>query len=71
MILAVYEGLRWLGERRNDQALLRAAHAVDHAVTDLVQAGSPLTYDLVGEDRASPMSAVGDNIRSRLRSLLS
>ena len=70
MILAVGEGLRWLGERKADDALVRAAAAVEQAVAAVVAEGKTLTYDLVGEERASPMSRVGNAVRAELKARL-
>ncbi|MGB1700380.1 MAG: isocitrate/isopropylmalate family dehydrogenase, partial [Nannocystaceae bacterium] len=65
MILAVKEGLEWLGEKKQDPALKRAAAAIEAAVEDILEAGAPLTYDLVGPDNAASCSAVGEAIASR------
>ena len=65
MILAVKEGLQWLGEKENHQAMLRGAKAIESAVTATLEAGEPLTYDLVGNERAASCSAVGDAIARR------
>lgn len=65
MILAVKEGCEWLGERKNDGALRRAAEAIEGAVEEVVAAGEPLTYDLVGEARAARCSEVGQAIAER------
>jgi 3-isopropylmalate dehydrogenase len=70
-ILAVREGLAWLGYRREDPGLLSAADAIDEAVRDLLVTGAPLTYDLVGLDKAAPCSAVGKAIAERARASLS
>lgn len=59
MILAVKEGLDWLGERKGDERLRRAATAIEGAVVTVLKDGRPLTYDLVGEGRASRCSEVG------------
>ena len=59
MILAVKEGLEWLGDRKQDPRLNRAARAIEAAVIDLLKAGAPLTYDLVGESKAAKCSEVG------------
>jgi 3-isopropylmalate dehydrogenase len=58
MILATAEGLRWLGRRKNDDGLVRAGDAIEDGVKTLLSQGDPLSYDLVGEERAAPMSAV-------------
>lgn len=62
MILAVKEGLDWLGERKQDERLRRAATAIEDAVVHVLKAGQPLTYDLVGEATASRCSEVGEAI---------
>ena len=62
MILAVKEGLEWLGHRKQDDRLVRAAQAVESAVVDILATGSPLTYDLVGEAKAAKCSEVGKAI---------
>lgn len=67
MILAASEGMRWLGEKKSDPKLGKAADAVDAAVAAVVAAGKVLTYDLVGEAHASPMSKVGEAIREELK----
>jgi 3-isopropylmalate dehydrogenase len=58
MILATGEALKWLGERRSDAALVRAAGQIEAAVRAVLKRGQPLTYDLVGEERAAKMSEV-------------
>ena len=70
MILAVKEGLEWLGRRKQDDSLLRAAGAIEQAVEAVLEAGEPLTYDLVGEAKAAPCSAVGQAIAERARAAL-
>jgi 3-isopropylmalate dehydrogenase len=62
MILAVKEGLDWLGERKQDDRLRKAANAIEAAVVHVLRAGQPLTYDLVGEATASRCSEVGEAI---------
>jgi isocitrate/isopropylmalate dehydrogenase len=64
MILTVAEGLAWLGRRKSDPALSRAASCIEDAVQDVLEAGEPLTYDLVGNEKAAPCSAVGQAIAS-------
>lgn len=59
MILAVKEGLEWLGDRKQDPRLNRAGKAIEAAVVDLLKLGAPLTYDLVGEAKAAKCSEVG------------
>jgi len=70
MILATREGLSWLSEQKGDAALQKGAEAVEAAVVDLLKAGEPLTYDMVGEARAASCSAVGravaDGVLARL-----
>ncbi len=60
MILAVKEGLDWLaGRPAGSPALLQAAEAIESAVLEVLERGQPLTYDLVGNDRAAKCSEVG------------
>ena len=59
MILTVKEGLQWLGHRKDDSTLSRAAEAIELAVLEVLKRGGPLTYDLVGPDRAATCSEVG------------
>jgi 3-isopropylmalate dehydrogenase len=70
MILAMKEGLEWLGKRKNDPLLLKAAPAIEEAVVSLLRAGEPLTYDLVGNERAASCSAVGSAVAKRAVDLL-
>lgn len=65
MILSVKEGLEWLGGRKDDEALGKAAVAVEEAVIEVLKAGEPLTYDIVGNDEAATCSAVGEAIAKR------
>lgn len=62
MILAVKEGLDWLGRRKQDERLGRAAAAIESAVVATLAAGAPLTYDIVGEAKAAKCSDVGKAI---------
>ncbi|MBM9507310.1 isocitrate/isopropylmalate dehydrogenase family protein [Actinacidiphila acididurans] len=65
-ILSAGQALLWLGTRRSDPELLRAAGAVEAAVCDVLAAGEPLTYDLVGTERAAPMTAVTSAVVDQL-----
>ena len=58
MILATSEALRWLGKKKGDADLVRAGDAVETAVKAVIAQGEPLTYDLVGEEKAAPMSVM-------------
>ena len=62
MILSVKEGLSWLGDRTGDARLGKAAAAIEAAVEETLERGEPLTYDLVGNDKAASCSAVGTAI---------
>jgi len=62
MILATREGLSWLSGQKGDPALQKGADAVEAAVVDLLKAGEPLTYDMVGEARAASCSTVGKTV---------
>jgi isocitrate/isopropylmalate dehydrogenase len=70
MILAVRESLRWLGERKSLPAVVSASDKIEQAVRAVLKRGDTLTYDMVGTDRAAPMSKVGDAIVAELDSLL-
>jgi isocitrate/isopropylmalate dehydrogenase len=58
MLLATGECLTWLGARHADARLTRAGAAVEQAVAAVVARGEPLTRDLVGPERAAPLSKV-------------
>jgi 3-isopropylmalate dehydrogenase len=62
MILSVKEGLSWLGDRKNDDRLHKAAAAIEEAVVEILDAGAPLTYDLVGVEKAAKCSEMGSAI---------
>ena len=66
MILAVAEGLRWLGNRKKDPKLTKGGDAVEASVAAVLAAGAPLTYDLAGEEHAAPASKVGAAIRAEV-----
>jgi 3-isopropylmalate dehydrogenase len=70
MILAVREAIRWVGEKKGNPALVAASDRVEQAVTAILARGAPLTYDLVGEEKAAPMSKVGDAVLAELKTLL-
>lgn len=69
MILATKEGLDWLGKRKQDDDLRKAAKLVDQAVRAQIATGEVLTYDMVGREAASPCSKVGDEVAKRIREL--
>ena len=58
-VISVKEGLDWLAGQKGDDKLAKAAKAIDQAVVELLQAGAPLTVDLVGADKAAKCSEVG------------
>jgi 3-isopropylmalate dehydrogenase len=70
MILATAEGLRWLGARKQDARLVAAGDAIESSVAATIASGGPLTYDLVGEERAAPTTEVGAAIRAEIRKRL-
>ena len=70
MILAVEEAIRWVADRKGNAALASASDQVEAAVQAVLERGEPLTYDLVGEEKAAPMSKVGDAILAELRKRL-
>jgi 3-isopropylmalate dehydrogenase len=70
MILATGEALRWLGAKKSDAALAKAGDAVEEAVRAVLRRGAPLTYDLVGEERARKMSEVTTAVLAELEARL-
>ncbi len=70
MILAVKEAIRWVAERKGNAPLAAASDQIEVAVRRVLERGEPLTYDLVGEERAAPMSKVGDAIVKELEKAL-
>ena len=70
MLLATGEMLRWLGRRHEDPALIRAALAVEDAITAICARGAPLTADLVGQNDAAPLSEVSAAVRQEVRRAL-
>ena len=67
-ILSVQMMLDWLGTRHEDERLLSAAVKVEDAVAQLLAEGKTLTYDLIGEEKASRCSEVGAAVEEKLRS---
>ncbi len=60
MVLAAKEGCSWLGHRKNDAKLEKAADCLEHAVMNVLERGKPLTYDLVDDPKnAARCSVVG------------
>ncbi len=68
-ILAVQMMLDWLGTRHSDERLQRAAEKVEIAVAEVLGEGKTLTYDLIGEAKASRCSEVGTAVEEKLREL--
>ncbi len=66
-ILAVQMMLDWLGTRRQDDRLVRAACEVEAAVGLVLYEGKTLTYDLIGEENAARCSEVGAAVEEKLR----
>jgi len=66
-ILSAQMMLDWLGTRHEDERLTRAAEKVEAAVEQLLSEGKTLTYDLIGEEKASRCSAVGAAMEEKLR----
>lgn len=62
MILATAEGLKWLGGKKDDAALVRAGDAVEAAVRAVLSAGEVLPADLAGDRPAASTSEVTDAI---------
>jgi len=66
-ILSVQMMLDWLGTRYDDERLTQAAERVEAAVERLLSEGKTLTYDLIGEEKASRCSEVGGAVEENLR----
>ena len=66
MILAAGEAIGWLGASKRDERLVKASRAVASSVAALVAEGDPLTFDLVGQERAATTSRVGEAVRDQL-----
>ncbi|MGE4157773.1 MAG: isocitrate/isopropylmalate dehydrogenase family protein [Planctomycetota bacterium] len=62
MIMALREGLIWLGERKQDPKLQKAAGAIEASVIELLKMGSPLTYDLAPSGKGAKCSEVGSKM---------
>ncbi len=68
-ILSAQMMLDWLGTRHEDVRLTQAAEKVETAVEELLREGKTLTYDLIGEEKASRRSEVGAAVEENLRKL--
>ena len=68
-ILSVQMMLDWLGARHDDDRLIRAAVRVEEAVAQLLSEGQTLTYDLIGEEKASRCSEVGAAVEAKLKQI--
>ena len=71
MLMATAEGLRWLARKKDNADLKRGGDAIEAAIKDLIKVGEPLTYDMVGNDKAATMTATTDAVISRFAGLLS
>ena len=69
-ILSVRMMMDWLGTRDEDERLIRAAEKVESAVEELLSEGKTLTYDLIGEEKASRCSEVGKAVEDKLRAMV-
>ncbi|MBN9413872.1 MAG: isocitrate/isopropylmalate dehydrogenase family protein [Candidatus Eremiobacteraeota bacterium] len=74
MILSVKEALAWLATRPKftgqAKALNQAAQALETSVEEILKEGRVLTYDLVGEEKASTGTQVTEAVIERLRAHL-
>ncbi|MED5271295.1 MAG: isocitrate/isopropylmalate family dehydrogenase, partial [Candidatus Thermoplasmatota archaeon] len=59
--------LEWLGEKHNDSVLTDIGSVVNQAVSEQIQEGKMITYDLGG---SSTTSDVGDDLVKRISNLL-
>ena len=67
LLLAVGEGVRWVGQRRGLPQLEQAAASLEASVEEVLERGQPLTYDLVGEERAARASEVAQAVLEGLQ----
>lgn len=65
-VLSAAEAARWLGGQHSDPDAGRTGDLIEAAVADLLAAGGPLTYDMVGHEHAAPRSAVTGAVIDRL-----
>ncbi len=65
-ILSAQMMLDWLGARHDDERLTHAAEKMEAAVEELLSEGKTLTYDLIGEEKASRCSEVGAAVEEKL-----
>jgi 3-isopropylmalate dehydrogenase len=66
-IMAMQMMLDWLGTRHHDDRLVRAGRDVEAAVELVLYEGKTLTYDLIGDEKASRCSEVGAAVEEKLR----
>jgi 3-isopropylmalate dehydrogenase len=59
--------IEWLGMRHNDNEAIQVSQLIEKAVSDHLEEGSILTYDLGG---TASTSEVGSSIVNRLSELL-
>ena len=59
--------LEWLGNRHNDDQLIEISSKVTQVVSDQIQEGKTITYDLGGN---ATTSQVGDDLVKRISNLL-
>jgi isocitrate/isopropylmalate dehydrogenase len=70
MFLATGEMLAWLARKHSDVALERAATAVERGVARVLERGTPLTADLVGDVEGAPTSAVSAAVLAEVQESL-
>lgn len=70
MIMALKEGLDWLGRKKKDAKLTKAAQAIEESVRAILTEGSPLTYDLAVPGKAAKCSEVGTAVAKKIERLL-
>ena len=63
MIMSVQMLLRWLGRKRADAALLKAADVIETVVAEALEGGTALTEDLGG---TASTQAMGGDIVARI-----
>ena len=70
MIHATAEGLKWLGDKKNEPGLVAAGEKIELAVCEVLKEQKTLTYDLIGDESASTMSDVTSAIISAFESMV-
>ena len=65
-ILALKMLLEWLGQKQEDERLVRSAVELEAAVARVLATGEALTYDLAADGRGVPCSVCGDAVVAQI-----